>query len=47
MNTRRTLLFVAIFECIAALVLHKLGLEFVVLLIGAAITYLIAEMLRP
>lgn len=46
MNVRTVLLVVSLTECIAALILSRLGLPYVDLLIGAAITYLIAEITR-
>lgn len=45
MPLRSIILLVAIVELIAALILYRAGQEFVSLLIGAAITFMIAEML--
>ncbi|CCF19141.1 exported protein of unknown function [Pseudorhizobium banfieldiae] len=47
MKLRPLILFIALAECVAALALRRMGLEYVDLLIGAAITVLIAELLRP
>ncbi|SCM79895.1 conserved hypothetical protein [uncultured Pleomorphomonas sp.] len=47
MQIRPLLLFVAIIELIAALILHRMGLAYVELIIGAAITFILAELMRP
>lgn len=43
---RSFILFIALVECVVALILYRMQLEYISLLIGAAITYLIAEVIN-
>lgn len=47
MKIRAFIILIAIIECVVALVLYRMGLEYISLLIGGIVTYMIAELLRP